>query len=287
MSNLKKWLDGFLPGHIAAVMMALLIMIIASLIMIPLGTYLCTLSWNTLLFVVGFMLCVIFLGGMLAAHLAKVEVKEKIDKSIEDHTSDLTKLIIENVKKRIEELDKIITTANQVVSLTKEEWMLHDDDVSEIEANADAQVDVIAPDLYYEHQEFYRKVIVENLNDTNGPTYRYIIPDDSGNTIMKKDVIQEMISALNKKLIAIDDNRKAEDIVNARFQVKLLKRELFPTSVVYGLAIYRWKDGKEKLLQYLPRRFGTLNVNIPLSDEKLATNTILSIRTHFDYLFNQ
>jgi hypothetical protein len=75
--------------------------------------------------------------------------------------------------------------------------------------------------------------------------------------------------------------------IEARFKVTMLEEDSFPESVLYGLAIYRKKDGTVRCLQYLPREIGTMNINIPVEDGTLGKRLVNRNREHLKRLSEQ
>jgi hypothetical protein len=70
-----------------------------------------------------------------------------------------------------------------------------------------------------------------------------------------------------------------ESLLHSRFQVTLIEESQFPEVVLYGLAIYRSKDGKVRCLQYLPREVGTMNINIPVGVGTVGGQLVARSRT--------
>jgi len=169
----------------------------------------------------------------------------------------------------------LIETCKQLRDMLKGDrgWILDDEAVSEIEAHADKQIIVVAPDLFYEKQQRYLAVIVTNLALDEGPIYRYVLPKDIDNEADKADLANLLKTELVRLRVTEPDKRLSE-----RFVVDLLDDTVFPHSVLYGLAIYESRDGAKRCIQYLPREIGNMNVEIPCTSSSFGERLVSRVR---------
>ncbi len=235
-----------------------------------------TIGLKEVALVLGLMVLLAALSCVASAILARLHLEKRLG------------IALNEVRQAADRLKHEAATVIQLVNLLKGEktWLVADREVYAIEASADLSIDVVAPDLYYEEQLEYQEVIARNISMTSGPTYRYLVPDHADTRSQARRVVEGLCRILAAAKIA-----DLEQVVSERFQVGFLEeREEFPSASLHGLAIYTWRNGKRQCLQYLPREFGALNVNIPLpenwpGDVKIGGKVVDSATDEFASLF--
>lgn len=217
--------------------------------------------------VIAFLIITIATG----AYLAKMQIVDQLNTTLGSRIVDLDELQSAKVdelnaalKSKVEELDTVLNTCIQLKEIMKgdKDWLVDDEMIFKIESQTDEEILVMVPDFYYEENPKYLEVIVNNLSRENGPRYRYFVPGDSENRAQWKALQRTLSERLIKAGVTDPDER-----IGSRFKVALLADGSFPDAVLYGLAIYRKKDGTVTCLQYLPREIGTMNINIPFKEQ--------------------
>lgn len=223
------------------------------------------LSARDMLWTLGTLVFADLLAIIIAVSVARLVIIDKLEAGIAT---------------KVDQIDKLLVTCRELKQLMKENksWLIDDTEVFEIEAAADEEILVISPDLHYENQEEYLKVIIGNLKRPDGPTYKYLLPEDGDTKVQRDDLLRKLRRRLES--IGIED---PTDLITKRFVVHLIPEEAFPQSAMYGLAVYKDKQGRVRCLQYMPREFGSLNVEIP-SEGDLGRRLISRTRSHFDRL---
>lgn len=213
----------------------------------------------------GAVLVIVLVAVAAASHLAKL--------SIIDHLN-------ETLTGRLADLGGLIETCKELKEMMKEgrAWLLDDEAVLALEQETDDEVLVIAPDLHYEFQPRYRDVVLANLLRPGGPRYRYVVFSDGQAETDRGDLLKALEQQLASRGIV-----DAAPVLGQRFQVILLPQGQYPDSVLYGLAIYVKKTGEVRCLQYLPREFGTMNIEVPCTGD-LGRRLVARTRAHFERL---
>jgi len=216
-------------------------------------------------------LATVFLTFMVAltvgTYLAKIRLIGVLDSSFSTRLQEFEK----EYKSTIAALSKVLETCIQLKELMKEgrEWLIDDQIVFELESKADEEISVLVPDFHYEFQARYLEVIVNNLKNPEGPTYRYFVLWNLSNEQRAKDLRQRIRSELVSAGIENPDQ-----LMSQRFNIVLLDEKTFPEPVLYGLAIYQHRDGSVRCLQYLPRELGTMNINIPVGTGTVGSELV-------------
>jgi type II secretory pathway pseudopilin PulG len=243
-----------------------------------LTTKMLELGWKEYSLGLGLLVLIAVLAVVGSSILAKAPLESRL------------KAATDRVQEAAARLELEAATTGQLITFLRGEktWLIDDTEVYEIEAEADEAVDVIAPDLYYEEQDDYQKIIADNIAKPEGATYRYLVPNLGENRSQASRVRE----GLKRRLQALKVS-DPERVIGERFMVAFLnERDQFPSASLHGLAIYRWRDGRRQCLQYLPREFGALNINIPLRDTwdgevKLGTKVVDAAADEFEHLFEK
>lgn len=223
----------------------------------------------------GLILIIVAIVVIATISLARIKLIDQLNKNLGTKIQAFDAFL----SSKMTELEKLLRTVEQVKEIIKGErqWLADDSFVERVEKEADEEILVVAPDFYYEYEENYFKIIVDNLTKTGGPTYRYFLPNYPDNR-SKWEVLQKKLTrALKEKGV---DNLEA--VVNERFKVYLLESNEYPQVVLYGLAIYIKKTGEVNCLQYMPRETSYVNINIPVvknsMSERLVNSSLYLLR---------
>ncbi len=218
-------------------------------------------------FIVAFSLCVLplLIACLVAAVIVRDRIadwfrtdltaeKHKLDGSVTElqHTCTSAASVVTDLKSLQSSMVGLITPAAK--------GLIDDTKVLEIEQQADGDIYVVVPDLFYENQPKYFGVLLENLVRDNGPTYHYFLPSNCSTAW------DELVSKLKERLQtkAVPEPQRRLD---RRLQRKFLAPDKFPAPALYGLAIYRSKDlSKKYCVQYCPRDEDIMwNMEIPVA----------------------
>jgi len=140
-------------------------------------------------------------------------------------------------------------------------YLVSDIAVYEIEEHTNGEILVLAPDLHYEEQKKYQRVIAQQLLKVDGASYQYIVRADERLSTQVQRIRDSLMALLQTENPAI-----SEEQVRQRFQVRSLS-ENFPHEVLYGWALYR-DTAKDTCLQYLPLSAGGWNIDLQSSEDK-------------------